>query len=396
MVNVSATVPPLEMAGRENAFAIVGGAATIRVAIAGAPFPALLELIWLVTLLKTPELAAVTFRVIVQEEFAAREPPLNATLPEFAVAVTVPPQVLASALGLATCSPAGKVSVNANPDMVDKFVLLMVKISSEVPPGGIMDGTKDLLKPGGASTVIDAEAVFPAPNSLDETVEVVLFFSPAVVPVTFTVIVHDPLAATPPPERLTDPLVDCAVPPQVFVRIGPAESPLGSVSVNPTPVIAITSGLVIVKVKVVEPPTGMVLAPKALLIIGAVPTRSVALGCWLGGASKEVTAPEVFTYFPALAAVTLTVIEQELLTLPNDSCTDPVVVASVPQLSETVLMSVTPDGKVSVNLTEVNGSAPLGFVIVKVRALTPPGAMLEGLNDLVKVGGPITIRTASG
>lgn len=281
--------------------------------------------------------------------------------------------------------------------MVDEFVLLMVKISSEVPPGGIMDGTKDLLKPGGASTVIDAEAVFPAPNSLDETVEVVLFFTPAVVPVTFTVIVHDPLAATPPPERLTEPVVDCAVPPQVFVRIGPAESPLGSVSVNPTPVCAIGSGFVMVKVKLVEPPIGIVPAPKTLLIARGVPTKSVALGCWLGGASAEITAPEVFTYFPALAAVTLTVIEQELLTLPNDSCTDPVVVVSVPrQLSETVLTSVTPDGKVSVNLTKVNGSAPLGFVIAKVRALTPPGAMLEGLNDLVKVGGTITIRTASG
>jgi hypothetical protein len=51
MVNVSTTVPPLEMSGRENAFAIVGGAATVRVAMAGGPFPALLELIWLVTLL---------------------------------------------------------------------------------------------------------------------------------------------------------------------------------------------------------------------------------------------------------------------------------------------------------------------------------------------------------
>lgn len=99
MVNVSTTVPPLEMSGRENAFAIVGGAATVRVAMAGGPFPALLELIWLVTLLKTPEPAAVTFRVIVQEEFAAREAPLNETRPEGTINSTIPSQLLASALG---------------------------------------------------------------------------------------------------------------------------------------------------------------------------------------------------------------------------------------------------------------------------------------------------------
>jgi hypothetical protein len=335
----------------------------------------------------------------VQEEFAAREPPLNETLPEFAVAVTVPPQVLASAFGLATCSPAGKVSVNANPDMVDEFVLLMVKISSEVPPGGIIDGAKDLLKPGGASTVIDAEAVFPAPNSLDETVDVVLFFTPTVVPVTFTVMVHDPLAATPPAERLTELLVDCANPLHVFVRIGPAESPLGSVSVNPTPVSAIASGFVMVKVKTVEPPTGMVPAPKALLIIGAVPTKSVALGWLLGGASAEVTAPEVFTYFPALAAVTCTEMEHELLAarVPPDSFTEFEFICPVPaHVSEAnKLASVTPAGKVSRKLTLVKATS-LGFVIVRVRVLTPPGLMVEGLNDLVKVGGTITIRVALG
>ena len=43
-----------------------------------------------------------------------------------------------------------------------------------------------------------AEAVPPVPPSVEVTAPVVLFLAPAVVPVTFTAIVQEPLAGRPP------------------------------------------------------------------------------------------------------------------------------------------------------------------------------------------------------
>ena len=67
-----------------------------------------------------------------------------------------------------------------------------------------------------------------------------MFFTPAVVPCTFTVTVHDAWAASVTPERLTcvEPVAAAAVPPQVLVNpFGVATtSPAGKLSVNPTPV----------------------------------------------------------------------------------------------------------------------------------------------------------------
>src|SRR5258708_25752027 len=94
---------------------------------------------------------------------------------------------------------------------------------------------------GGATTVMLALVVFPVPPSVDVT-WVLLFFTPAVVPVTFTATVHEALNASVPPDRLTvpEPATAVAVPPQVLVRpFGVATtSPPGKLSVNPTPVHA--------------------------------------------------------------------------------------------------------------------------------------------------------------
>ena len=51
----------------------------------------------------------------VQDALEARVPPERLTLPDPATAVAVPPQVLFNALGVATTSPAGRLSVNAIP-----------------------------------------------------------------------------------------------------------------------------------------------------------------------------------------------------------------------------------------------------------------------------------------
>ena len=71
-----------------------------------------------------------------------------------------------------------------------------------------------LMITGGATTVMEAFEVLPVPPFVEVT-WTLLFFTPAVVPCTFTVTVQLPLAATIPPERLTCPIPQ---PPWPFPR----------------------------------------------------------------------------------------------------------------------------------------------------------------------------------
>jgi hypothetical protein len=86
-------------------------------------------------------------------------------------------------------------------------------------------------------TTSDPEAVLPVPPSVDVTAAVVLFFVPAVAPVTVTLKVHLLFAASDPPMKaiVLGAVVDNE-PPQVAV--GPLVArvrPAGNVSVNPIP-----------------------------------------------------------------------------------------------------------------------------------------------------------------
>ena len=106
--------------------------------------------------------------------------------------------------------------------------------------------------------------------------------------------VQDALAARVAPDKLMRfvPWVDVMVPPQELVKPLGTEinNPAGSVSLKPTPLSGpLALGLLMVKLKVVEPPTGIVSAPNASLIAG--------------GASTVTEAFEVFPA-PALAEVT--------------------------------------------------------------------------------------------
>ena len=128
-----------------------------------------------------------------------------------------------------------------------------------------------------------ALAVPPVPASVEEIAPVVLFFAPAVVPVTLTENEQEALVAIVPPERLTapEPAVATIVPePQEPVRPLGVETikPEGRVSLKATPVIPeVVFGLVIVKVRLVEPLRGMLAAPKAFAIVGVPMTVSEAL-----------------------------------------------------------------------------------------------------------------------
>jgi hypothetical protein len=164
-------------------------------------------------------------------------------MPVGVVVVTVPPQTVAEAD--ATVKPVGIVSVNATPAKDTAFALgfVMVNVSEVVAFNAIDVGLKVLAIEGGATTLILAEAFPPVPPSVELILPVVLFFVPAVVPVTFTANVHELLAAIVPPERLTepDPALAVIVPePHVPVRPFGVETarPAGSVSVKATPEMA--------------------------------------------------------------------------------------------------------------------------------------------------------------
>lgn len=189
-----------------------------------------------------------TFTVIVHVLFTAAVPPANETTPELAVAVAVPPQVFVSPFGVATTIPIGNVSENARPASATEFAagFVIVNVSDVVPFSGIFAAPKAFAIEGGVTTFTLADAVPPVPPSVDETFPVVLFFVPAVVPVTFTANVHELLAAMVAPVSVTVfvPAVAVIVP-AAHAPVSPlgveTTNPEGSVSTNPFPVVAVVA-----------------------------------------------------------------------------------------------------------------------------------------------------------
>src|SRR6185437_16014769 len=138
---------------------------------------------------------------------------------------------------------------------------------------------------------------------------------------TFTTTVQVvPGVAIDPPVRLM--LVELAaavtVPPQLLVTPGVEATckPLVSVALNAIPVSALVllAGLVMVKVAVVVPFSGIVAAPKALLMLGGATTLSVAvLLARPVPPLVEVIAPVVLLASPSTVPVTFTVKVQDAL-----------------------------------------------------------------------------------
>jgi hypothetical protein len=282
------------------ALVMLGGVpVTVRVAVLlVAPGPLSFEVIVPVVLFCVPSAVAVTFSEMLHELLAATVPPLKLAEPEPASAVVVPAHVLIRLFGVATASPAGKLSLKATPVRPMVFVLVIVNVRLVLVFSVIELAPNTLLIVGGLATVMLAVPVFPVPPFVELTVTE-LFFTPEVVPVTFTLIAHDPLAATVPFARMTLPLpaVAVVVPPHVLVRpLGVATtSPVGKVSVKATPASAtvFAAGLVIVKLKLVVPFTGIMAAPNDLLMLGGVTTDSVCC-------AEAVPAEPVRVALPAL------------------------------------------------------------------------------------------------
>jgi len=341
----------------------------------------------------------------VHDEFAARVPPLKLSVVSPAAGVKVPPVQVVLELGvLATAIPDGKVSLKAMPvKAVPAFGLVMVKVRVATPPVQIVEALNDLLIAGGPMTVIIAVLlVAPAPLSLELIGPVVLLCTPADTPVTVTLNEQEPLAASVPPlnEIMVGEAV-ASVPPQVLELAVGTDSPAGSVSVkvipvSPSPVF----GLVIVNVRLVVPPTGMLAAPKPLVIVGGEATVTVAVLLVAPVPPfVELTAPVVLFLTPAVVPVTVKLKVQ----LPPPAIVAPLsvikllpVTVNVPPhwLEPALFGVVSPAGKVSVKPTPVNAVDEFGFVIVKLRLVVPPTAMLAAPNALLIVGGATTVTVA--
>src|SRR5689334_1461971 len=377
IVNVSEVVAFRAMLAGLKALAIDGGATTLMLAEAVPPVPPSTEVTLPVVLFCVPAAMPVTFTENVQELLAAIVPPLRLITFVPAVAVIVPaPQVPVRPFGVETTRPAGSVSLKPTPvSAVVVLLFWMVKVSEVEPFSGIDAAPNALIMTGGPVTVIEAFDVLPVPASVDVT-WTLLFFTPAVVPCTFTEIVQLALAANVPAERLMlpDPATAVAVPPQVlFNALGVATTnPAGRLSVNAMPLSATpVFGLLMVNVSDVVPFNGMLAAPNALVIDGGEATVRLAEAVLPVPPFVEVTFPVVLVYCPETAPVTVTLNWHWLFTAMvapvNAIPVGEVVVSVPPQTAADELATVSPVGRVSVKATPVRASTfAAGFVIVNV------------------------------
>jgi hypothetical protein len=134
-----------------------------------------------------------TFTEKAQEALAARVAPERLIKLVPAVAVMVPPpQLPVKPLGVATTKPAGKVLLNPTPLIEFPGLLLVtLKVKLVDPLRGRDAAPKDADSVGGKPTDTLAVEVLPVPPLVELTVTLLLL-APTVLPVTLTVMVHDP------------------------------------------------------------------------------------------------------------------------------------------------------------------------------------------------------------
>ena len=222
-----------------------------------------------------------------------------------------------------------------------------------------------------------------------------------------TLKLHEPLAASVAPDRLTVPLAAVAVivpPPHVPDNpLGVATTkPAGNVSVNATPVKEVLAlAFVIVKVRDVVAFTSIVPAPNVLVIEGGERTIKVAVEVFPVPPLVEFTWT-LFVSVPLAVARTLTLKLHEPLAaiVAPDKLTMPLAAAAVivppphVPLSPLGVATTNPAGKLSVNATPVKEALALGFVIVKLKDVVPLRAMVPAPNVFVIEGGDRTINVA--
>ena len=216
------------------------------------------------------------------------------------------------------------------------------------------------------------------------------------VALTFTVTVHELLTAMLPPvsDKVPDPAVPTAVPPQVLIRLlGVATTRLaGKLSVNATPTDAsgLAGGLVIVIVKVLTPFGWMPVGLKALAIVGGPSTFTEAVLLVVPvPPSVEVTWPVVLFFVPAVVPFTVSEKVQEPLAanVPPESVTlegGPMTGVIVPPPQEPVTVveaNCNPAGRLSVKPIPVRPT-PFGLLTWKLIVVVATfKATLGSAND---------------
>jgi len=235
--------------------------------------------------------------------------------------------------------------------------LVMVNPREVVPLMLISEGVNALAIDGGATTNKLALAVLPVPPSFEVTADVVLFTVPAAAPFTLTEKLHVPPAASEPPERLIEFDVALMVPPPQLplTLVGWKVISVCTRSLRLIPVRArVGLGLLIWKPRLVEPPSGMLLAPKFLLATGGATTVMLAMAVLPVPALLELTVVLLF-FTPAVVPCTVAETEQLLLAamLPpvSVSVKPPLPTVAVPPqvLLAVGLEAIKPKGNESVN-----------------------------------------------
>src|SRR5215469_3935314 len=198
-------------------------------------------------------------------------------------------------------------------------------------------------------------------------------------------------------------LVVVKVPPHTVVEELATVSPVGRVSVNPTPVnVTLEFGLVMVNCSDVVPFCGMVFGLNALAMLGGLATVRFAVAVFPVPPLVELTAPDVLVYCPDTLEVTFTATVQVLFTatvppvrlmlLPPD-----VAEAVPPQLLVKPFGVATTRfvGSVSLNATPLSATVfAAGFVIVNVSVVVPFTEIVVGLNALAIEGGATTVNVS--
>src|SRR5436190_19961869 len=209
-------------------------------------------------------------------------PPVNEIAPAPATGEKVgapQPDVVGLGDGPTFIAPGetGSVSAKATALMASFWLgLMMVKVRVDVPPARIGLGLNPLAIDGGTSAVRLAlpTLLMLVPLSVVESVPLTLPCGPAVVAVTLTLTVQEPLAGIVPPLKVSEVAAAAGAhvgdPPQVVLAAGVAATctPDGSESVKTAPVRAAVLVLVRVKVSVETPLTATGFGAKALAMVG--------------------------------------------------------------------------------------------------------------------------------
>ena len=173
---------------------MVGGAITVRLAVAMFPVPPLAEDTWPVVFVYAPAVAPVTVTEYTHWPFTGIVTPPTLIVFELTVKAPLPkPQGSLTTL-FGVVSPLGRGSINVTGLRATVFAggFVMVNVSVVVPFSGMLVGLNTLAATGGATTVIGAVLlVVPVPPSVEVIAPVVLLASPAVVPFTSTFTVQE-------------------------------------------------------------------------------------------------------------------------------------------------------------------------------------------------------------